>query len=464
MKLYKPILLFPSSFFSLVVAFLMLLNLSCKKSPTEVDKPPIIITPPSLELSVDGISCTEAWIKVKKLNDTTFLPISVKINEKEFFHGFLAAADTILFVDSLTPNTTYTVKGIILDTLQTAKELKVTTLPTTSHNFTWQTFEFGDYNPSALMDVTIIDENNIWAVGKIYLNDSLGNPDPQVYNAVHWDGSSWELKRIFYYGACSAVEYPPLKAIWVFSDSNIAFTNGGSISWFDEKKVRLDCGVNPLLTGAISKMWGTSSSDLYVVSNGGNIAYYNGKSWQKLESGTDFTLTDICGSSNGNIYSAGSKFAEGKGIVLRRNKTGQFETMVEGGIVSPTELFHPKLYGRVNTLWVDENKTVYTAGDFLYQYKNESWSFVSSLPENHLGADQSYIGYIYHMRGNASNDILMCGDMNTLRHFNGQSWEQLGIPFTPTRHIFWRSVAIKGNIAVAVGDEGDKATIIVLKR
>ena len=459
MKIHKSILLF-----SLVVAFLMLLNLSCKKSPTEIDQPPIIITPPSLELSVDGISCTEAWIKVKKLNDTTFLPISVKINDKEFFHGFLAAADTILFVDSLTPNTTYTVKGIILDTLQTAKELKVTTLPTTSHNFTWQTFEFGDYNPSALMDVTIIDENNIWAVGKIYLNDSLGNPDPQVYNAVHWDGSSWELKRIFYYGACSAVEYPPLKAIWVFSDSNIAFTNGGSISWFDEKKVRLDCGVNPLLTGAISKMWGTSSSDLYVVSNGGNIAYYNGKSWQKLESGTDFTLTDICGSSNGNIYSAGSKFAEGKGIVLRRNKTGQFETMVEGGIVSPTELFHPKLYGRVNTLWVDENKTVYTAGDFLYQYKNESWSFVSSLPENHLGADQSYIGYIYHMRGNASNDILMCGDMNTLRHFNGQSWEQLGIPFTPTRHIFWRSVAIKGNIAVAVGDEGDKATIIVLKR
>jgi len=68
------------------------------------------------------------------------------------------------------------------------------------------------------------------------------------------------------------------------------------------------------------------------------------------------------------------------------------------------------------------------------------------------------------MRGNASNDILMCGDKNTLRHFNGESWEQLGIPFTPTRHIFWRSVAIKGNIAVAVGDEGDKAKIIVLKR
>jgi len=444
---------------SFVFVSFVLFNLGCKKSPTEIDKPPIIITPPSLELSVDGVSCTEAWIKVKKLNDTTFLPISVKINEKEFFRGLLAATDTVLFVDSLAPNTTYTVKGIILDTLQTTKELKVTTLPTTSHNFTWQTFEFGDYNPSALMDVTIIDENNIWAVGKIYLNDSLGNPDPNNYNAVHWDGQKWEPIKIAGYGGWVC------RTVLAFSENDIWFE--GTIKW-DGKNYTVHNNGFPLLPNGdgwlINKMWGTSSNDLYALGNGGNIAYYNGKSWQKIESGTDFSLSDIYGNASGEVYSAGSKFAEAKGIVLRRNKSGQFQTMVDGGIVSPTELFHPKLYGRVNTLWVDENNILYTAGDFLYQYKNGIWSFVSSLPENHLGADQSYIGYIYHMRGNASNDILMCGDKNTLRHFNGESWEQLGIPFTPTRHIFWRSVAIKGNIAVAVGDEGDKAKIIVLKR
>jgi len=450
-------------FFLITLLSVVALNFSCKKSPTEIDKPPVVITPPSLELSVDGVSCTEAWIKVKKLNDTTFLPIGMKINEKEFFHGFLAATDTVLFVDSLTPSTTYTVKGIILDTLQPAKELKVTTLPTTNHNFTWQTFEFGDYNPSALMDVTIIDENNIWAVGKIYMNDSLGHSDPNAYNAVHWDGSKWEVKRIttLFRGNYITV---PLEGIFAFSSSDIWMV--GSLPVHEDGKSWMMYDIRSTVDAnlSLSKAWGNNSSNMYFIGRGGSLAHYNGKSWQKIESGTDFTLTDIFGSSNGNIYSAGSKFAEGKGIVLRRNKTGQFETMVEGGIVSPTELFHPKLYGRTNTVWVDENNTVYTAGDFLYQYKNGKWSFVSSLPENHLGADQSYIGYIYQMRGNASNDILMCGDKNTLRHFNGESWEQLGIPFTPTRHIFWRSVAIKGNIAVAVGDEGDKAKIIVLKR
>jgi len=248
---------------AVVLVTIVMLNIGCKKSPTEIDKPPIIITPPSLELNVDGVSCTEAWIKVKKLNDTTFLPISLKINEKEFYHGFLLTMDTVLFVDSLAPNTTYAVKGIILDTLQTAKELEVATLPTTSHNFAWQTFTFGEHSSSTLYDVVIINENNIWAVGEIYMKDSLGNLDPHAYNAVHWDGSKWEVKRIYYYGACSAVEYPPLKAIWAFSDSNIVITNGGSIGWFDGKRVKLDCGVNPLLTGAINKMWGTGSNDLY---------------------------------------------------------------------------------------------------------------------------------------------------------------------------------------------------------
>ncbi|MFA6978859.1 MAG: glucosyl transferase [Ignavibacteriaceae bacterium] len=460
MRPYKPIFLFPSSFFPLVVALLMFLNLGCKKSPTEVDKPPIVITPPSLELSVDGVSCIEAWIKVKKLNDTTFLPISLNINEKEYFRGFLAETDTVLFVDGLAPSTTYTVKGIILDTLQTAKELKVTTLPTTSHNFTWQTFEFGDYNPSALMDVTIIDENNIWAVGKIYLNDSLGNPDPQVYNAVHWNGSKWELKRIpFYYN--SSVLYLSLYSVFAIDEHDVWFEAG--IHWdgtsFKQITVNIDFPSN------VYGLWG-SNNNIYAVGGKGNMAFYNGKSWQKLESGTDFTLTDICGSSNGNIYSAGSKFAEAKGIVLRRNKSGQFETMVEGDIVSKEELFHPKLYGSLSSIWVDENNVLYTGGNLFYQFKNNNWEYVKSLPENYIGGNPGtyYRGYIGSIRGNASNDMIIAGDRNTLKHFNGVDWQQLGLPYSASSDISWGRVAIKGNIAVAVGNEGYKAKIIILKR
>jgi hypothetical protein len=70
-------------------------------------------------------------------------------------------------------------------------------IDTTSHVINWTIDEIGEYG-SILRDVAIIDENNIWAVGEIYLKDTLGNPDPKAYNAVHWDGSKWQLKRIFF--------------------------------------------------------------------------------------------------------------------------------------------------------------------------------------------------------------------------------------------------------------------------
>ena len=89
---------------------------------------------------------------------------------------------------------------------------------TTSHSFTWQTFEFGDdgASPSSLKDVAIINDSDIWAVGSVYLNDSTGQPDYNAYNAIHWDGNKWNIKRLKYYGICSAVEYPPLNAIQFF--------------------------------------------------------------------------------------------------------------------------------------------------------------------------------------------------------------------------------------------------------
>ncbi len=99
----------------------------------------------------------------------------------------------------------------------------ITTMDTTSHNFTWQTFTFGQHSNSVLYDVAIIDENNIWAVGAIYMNDSLGNHDPNAYNAVHWDGIKWDLKRIQFYTFCGQQHTGsyPAKSIFAFGSNDI---------------------------------------------------------------------------------------------------------------------------------------------------------------------------------------------------------------------------------------------------
>ncbi len=57
---------------------------------------------------------------------------------------------------------------------QKSDTLQVRTLDTTSNNFTWQTFTFGDADAgsSEIYDAAIISEDNIWCVGEVNVNDT----------------------------------------------------------------------------------------------------------------------------------------------------------------------------------------------------------------------------------------------------------------------------------------------------
>ena len=73
-----------------------------------------------------------------------------------------------------------------------------------------------------LYDVAIINENNIWAVGEIMIADTSQN-GYTTYNAVHWDGSEWELKRIPYYYNGQTFYHGHYKAIFAFNENDIWF-------------------------------------------------------------------------------------------------------------------------------------------------------------------------------------------------------------------------------------------------
>ena len=169
---------------------------------------------------------------------------------------------------------------------------------TTSHNFTWQNWTFGEHSSSVIYDVAIIDENNIWAVGEIYLNDSLGQPDPIAYNATYWDGNEWKLIRIMT-NACGGVVYPPIQAIFDFSSNDILFAHiDGSISHFNGTEFNNDCSLITQLNGSAYRMWGKTKDDFYVVSGNGFIAHYQNDNWTSIESGTDLDIYDIWGDYN----------------------------------------------------------------------------------------------------------------------------------------------------------------------
>jgi hypothetical protein len=276
--------------FLFLFSFLILLS-GCKENPP--------VVPPeeySLILKVEDVSCTEAWLYINGENLTNL----TLFRDDSLIAQFNAAAvDTVYVDESLLPNQTYLYKTTaIVNNKIISSEAAALTMDTTSHNFTWQTWTFGDIGSSVLYDVAIIDKNNIWAVGEIMIKDSIGN-GYKTYNAVHWNGVKWELKRIpSIICGNNTIVFSAIYSIYAFNENNIFFTDGGEIIHFDGISYKQDCSINSLLTGKINKLWGTSSSDLYAVGNNGNIAHYNGTKWTKIESGTDLNINDIWGDYN----------------------------------------------------------------------------------------------------------------------------------------------------------------------
>ena len=420
--------------FFVFISFVLLAD-GCKKNPTEPEKP-ISSVPPSLELSVDGVSCTEAWINVKKLNDTTFLPISVKINDKEFFHGFLAAMDTVLFVDSLAPSTTYTVKGIVLDTV---KEITITTLPTTSHNFTWQTFTFGE-RTSTFYDVAIIDENNIWAVGEIYMNDSLGNPDPNAYNAVHWNGSKWEIKKISVLYKDN-LTFAPLESVFALPTGEIIFSSGlpylpQADGW---KLYHLwDMGVLTQNDGRVTNIWGTSMNDLYFVGSKGTIVHYDGKNWKKIESETQTDLTDVYGDGD-NVFICGYK--DFKPTVLLKYNNGIMTKLIEEDHFEYKTDF---ISGWIKSIWVKKDKLFSLTFYDLYRSKISTKGEGTAIWKGDINSWGSNA-----VRGNDVNDIFTTGYNGLLWHFNGVGWKKYDELGETTNH--YRCISVTDKLIVIAG-------------
>ena len=255
----------------------------------------------SLGLGLRDYSCTEAWIEVQIGSNDKTADIYIKKNDEIIKTIRIAQSDSLFYFDSLQPNTAYKFDAV---TYEDGKEVKsnpvtFTTLDTTSHNFTWQTWEFGQHSSSVLYDIAIIDDNNIWAVGEIYMNDSLGNPDPSLYNLIKWDGISWKPERVYFKDSQGQLFLAPMKSIFAFNENDIwigldqIIHSDGTIY----KSIELS---DVVFQSWINKIWGSSSNDLYIVGNDGNIAHYGGSSvgWKKIESGTTSIINDAWGITN----------------------------------------------------------------------------------------------------------------------------------------------------------------------
>ena len=405
----------------------------------------------SLTLKLEDVSCIEAWITLTTTNlqlpaTVTLKQTSSNGNTKSQILN-LNTQDSLLYVDSLLPNQSYTfiashssaiggLSGI------SSNELSVTTMDTTSHDFTFETFTFGGTaGSSTLYDVAIISPENIWCVGEILVADTSIN-GYTTYNAVHWDGSQWELKRITVLYRGSLIT-PPLYGIFAFSDNEIWLSSGVPIKGDGTNWTQyhlFDMGILTQNDGYLTKIWGTSSTDLYYVGTKGTIARYLNGTWSKINSGTNLNINDIWGTvdNEGNQYilCTAYNFATGGEKKLLRIRNFVVDEISWTG--------NRELY----MVWFNSKYKIYAGGEGLFNLTNGNWT-EEQLPPY----------FIFSVRGDNHNNILAVGGFGFCTHFNGISWKifnELAISGN------YKSVAVKGGLVTIIGTtSGNKAIIVI---
>uniref|UniRef100_A0A832DEN6 Glucosyl transferase n=1 Tax=Ignavibacterium album TaxID=591197 RepID=A0A832DEN6_9BACT len=396
---------------SLLILLLILLLLSAQ-SCKQATEPRL---EPELALTLEDVSCTEAWMQLKTTNLQLPTTINVLKNNTVTQTFSLSTHDTLLYIDSLLPNQTYKFKVVLTNTPQpTTNELSITTMDTTSHEFSWQSWEFGECGSSSLYDVAIIDENNIWAVGEIYMRDSLGNCDPNAYNAVHWDGTKWELKRIMFYTFCpqsTGNGSYPATSIFALDNENIVISSTSQIAYLKNGvQIKREC-----IPVSVNKLWGSSSSDLYAVGNNGNIAHWDGVSWRKIESGTTIDLLDVWGSPNGTVWACGENIYK---TVLVKIKNNLANIVFEG--TYPMQQVKNRFSDGLLSLWTNNKNFIYVLSpNNLYRCENNTTGEGRELyPYNDY-----FKGAYLRLRATSINNLFTSGNKSTITHFNGFSWK-----------------------------------------
>lgn len=380
------------------VTILTLLFLSCKDDG---------ITPPTnpLQLTVEDVSCTEAFLKLSLVANEPNRTVIVKRNDSVVTTITLATVDTLITEVNLLPKKTYTYTA---SAGSWKTSVQITTLDTTSHTIHWQTPDtLGVYG--LIRDVWVFSRDNAWAVGEIFLRDSNGVIDNGTrYNGAHWDGMKWTLMRIPYYFQGQPI-YNPLYCVFAFNENDIWFAGNGVIHWNGQQHIPAEIPASVWGTFLVNRIWGTSSNNIFIVGDNGSIAHYSNGTWTKMESHTTVDLQDVWGIDNEHVWATGTNIGDGHSVVLQYDGK-QWTTIYDNANKPPNEKFG------FRSVWTDRIDRIYLAGGSRTQLMNLNNKTFQQLniPQ------QQWVAF--NIRGINRRDIFQIGSAGETVHFNGVSW------------------------------------------
>jgi hypothetical protein len=150
-------------------------------------------------------------------------------------------------------------------------------------------------------------ENATWTAmasgSSASLRDIWGSSSSDVFvvgtggTILHYDGVSWT--------PMSSGSGGDLQAVWGTSPGNVFAVGGSAGSGIILHYDGVTWTLMTTVWANLIAIWGSSSSDVYVVGAGGAILHYDGASWTPMSSGVAQNLCGIWGSSASDVFAAG---------------------------------------------------------------------------------------------------------------------------------------------------------------
>ncbi len=399
----------------LIAVMVVTANFSCRNNGTEAPSS-------DFQIIAEDVGVTEVWLRVKFTQSSEPLTLIITRDGHEFHTSQYSLLDTIILSDFLLPKHTYEYTATLTgrkNLLTSFTRLTVTTMDTTSHDFKWEIDTLGEGAGSVLNDVVIVNDTCVWAVGEISVKDSMGNFVTPPYNYAMWNGSHWILRTSFEQGYL----YGALSTVWAFSPNDVWVGSTIPEHWDGTRWTFYGTARGFPTSFYITKIWGTSSSDLYVVGTSGSIVHFDGTRWSEMESGTDVNLTDIWGTPDGKeLWACGFREQDGASTIIRRraDNPSTWQRLWDSRISMPPYLYQ----GFMSTLWsAGRSEFLITSGIlFRHSFLNPSILRVERVVTANGWHLFNFKNFPYRLRGTASNNVIAVGDDARIWHFNGQNW------------------------------------------
>jgi hypothetical protein len=157
-------------------------------------------------------------------------------------------------------------------------------------------------------------------------------------------------------------------AMWGTSDADLwlIMMNPTTFAHFVGSGLATTCATCVSSAINYSDLWGTSSTNIYAVGEGGSVLHYNG-TWSPVASGTTASLSSIWGTAANDIYAAGD------------------HVLIHYDGASWSQLAPPPVGAFAHTLWGTSGRDLFIASPSgVYHFDGVHWSPVRTTLDTNI--------------------------------------------------------------------------------